>query len=81
MPRTKLVNGKEVPLTVEEEAARDAEEADWTAGEAARNKARRLEAKRLAAENVYLEESMIARAKDADAPQEVIDWDTERTAP
>lgn len=29
MPRTKLVNGVEVPFTPEEEAARDAEELEW----------------------------------------------------
>jgi len=32
MPRFKLVNGVSVQLTAEEEAARDAEEATWTAG-------------------------------------------------
>jgi hypothetical protein len=32
MPRFKLVNGVSVQLTAEEEAARDAEEAAWTAG-------------------------------------------------
>ena len=32
MPRFKLVNGVQVRLTAEEEAARDAEEAAWTAG-------------------------------------------------
>ena len=32
MPRFKLVNGVQVQLTAEEEAARDAEEAAWTAG-------------------------------------------------
>ena len=32
MPRFKLVNGTQVQLTAEEEAARDAEEAAWTAG-------------------------------------------------
>ena len=31
MPRFKLVNGVQVQLTAEEEAARDAEEAAWTA--------------------------------------------------
>ena len=32
MPRFKLVNGTQVQLTAEEEAARDAEEAAWAAG-------------------------------------------------
>ena len=32
MPRFKLVNGVQVQLTAEEETARDAEEAAWTAG-------------------------------------------------
>jgi hypothetical protein len=32
MPRFKLVNGVQVQLTAEEEAARDTEEAAWTAG-------------------------------------------------
>jgi len=32
MPRFKLVNGVQVQFTAEEEAARDAEEAAWTAG-------------------------------------------------
>ena len=32
MPRFKLVNGVQVQLTAEEEAARDAEEAAWVAG-------------------------------------------------
>jgi len=32
MPRFKLVNGTQVQFTAEEEAARDAEEAAWTAG-------------------------------------------------
>ena len=33
MPRTKLVNGVEVPFTPEEEAARDAEELEWQTNE------------------------------------------------
>ena len=32
MPRYKMVNGERVQLTAEEEAARDAEEAAWSAG-------------------------------------------------
>ena len=36
MARTKMVNGVSVALTSEEEAARDAEEAVWAAGGAAR---------------------------------------------
>ena len=32
MPRYKLVNGENIQLTAEEEAARDAEEAAWEAG-------------------------------------------------
>ena len=32
MPRYKLVNGEQIQLTVEEEAQRDQEEADWEAG-------------------------------------------------
>ena len=32
MARTKLVNGERIPLTAEEEATRDAEEAAWAAG-------------------------------------------------
>ena len=32
MPRFKLVNGTQVQFTAEEETARDAEEAAWTAG-------------------------------------------------
>ena len=32
MPRYKMVNGERIQLTAEEEAARDAEEAAWTAG-------------------------------------------------
>jgi len=32
MPRYKLVNGERIQLTVEEEAQRDQEEADWEAG-------------------------------------------------
>jgi len=32
MPRYKLVNGKRIQLTAEEEAQRDQEEADWEAG-------------------------------------------------
>ena len=32
MPRYKLVNGERIQFTAEEEAARDAEEAAWTAG-------------------------------------------------
>ena len=37
MARMKCVNGVNVPFTAEEETARDAEEAAWTAGETARN--------------------------------------------
>ena len=37
MARMKCVDGVNVPLTAEEETARDAEEAAWTAGETARN--------------------------------------------
>ncbi len=32
MARHKMVDGVQIPLTAEEEAARDAEEADWAAG-------------------------------------------------
>ena len=32
MPRYKLINGENIQLTAEEEAARDAEEAAWEAG-------------------------------------------------
>ena len=32
MPRYKLVNGERIQLTAQEEAARDAEEAAWSAG-------------------------------------------------
>ena len=32
MARTKVVDGVQMPLTAEEEAARDAEEAQWAAG-------------------------------------------------
>ena len=37
MARMKNVDGVNVPLTAEEETARDAEEAAWAAGETARN--------------------------------------------
>ena len=37
MARMKNVDGVNIPLTAEEETARDAEEAAWTAGETARN--------------------------------------------
>ena len=36
MNRTKLVNGVTVPMTVDEEATRDAEEAQWVADEPSR---------------------------------------------
>ena len=36
MARTKIVNGVKINLTPEEEAARDAEEKEWTDGAAAR---------------------------------------------
>ena len=45
MPRYKMVNGEKVQLTAEEEAARDAEEAAWTAGAKDRSMAN-LRAKR-----------------------------------
>ena len=45
MPRYKMVNGEEVQLTAEEEAARDAEEAAWEAGAKDRSMAN-LRAKR-----------------------------------
>lgn len=35
--RTKMVNGVPTPMTAQEEAARDAEEAAWLAGQAARD--------------------------------------------
>ena len=37
MARMKCVDGVNIPFTAEEETARDAEEAAWTAGETARN--------------------------------------------
>jgi len=37
MARMKNVDGVNIPFTAEEETARDAEEAAWTAGETARN--------------------------------------------
>ena len=37
MARMKNVDGVDMPLTAEEETARDAEEAAWAAGETARN--------------------------------------------
>ena len=36
MPRFKVVNGKSIQLTAEEEAARDAEEKEWADGAPAR---------------------------------------------
>ena len=45
MPRYKMVNGERIQLTAEEEAARDAEEAAWTAGAKDRSMAN-LRAKR-----------------------------------
>jgi len=37
MSRTKMVNGVPTPMTAQEEAIRDAEEAAWLAGQAARD--------------------------------------------
>ena len=39
MPRFKVVNGKSIQLTAEEEAARDAEEKEWADGAPARRMA------------------------------------------
>ena len=39
MPRHHMINGEHVPFTAEEEAARDAEEAAWAAGETGRQSA------------------------------------------
>ena len=55
MPRFKLVNGTQVQLTAEEEAARDAEEAAWAAGAFDRAIADlRVKRNRLIAETDYL---------------------------
>ena len=55
MPRYKNVNGSTIQLTAEEETARDAEEAAWTADAANRAAARvREERNRLLAETDYL---------------------------
>lgn len=37
MHRHHMINGKQIPFTVEEETARDAEEAAWTSGKQARD--------------------------------------------
>lgn len=51
MTRYSLIKGKKVPFTAEEEAARDAEEAAWAAGQAGRDlEALREERNRLLAE-------------------------------
>ena len=55
MPRFKNVNGSTIQLTAEEETARDAEEAAWTADADNRNAARvREERNALLAETDYL---------------------------
>ena len=55
MPRFKNVNGSTIQLTAEEETARDAEEAAWTADADNRAAARvREERNRLLAETDYL---------------------------
>ena len=55
MPRFKLVNGVQIQLTAEEEAARDAEETAWAAGAFDRAIADlRVKRNRLIAETDYL---------------------------
>lgn len=55
MTRYSLIRGQKVAYTVEQEAARDAEEAAWAAGQSDRDlKALREERNRLLAETDYL---------------------------
>ena len=61
MTRYSLVKGKKVAYTAEQEAARDAEEAAWAAGQADRNlEALREERNRLLAETDYFGFSDVA---------------------
>jgi len=55
MARTKMVNGKVIPFTPEEEAARDAEEAKAAEEKAARDAAKVTEQERLASVKEKLE--------------------------
>ena len=85
MPRYKMVNGEEVQLTAEEEAARDAEEAAWEAGAKDRSMAN-LRAKRnnllketdhYGLSDVTMSEAMTTyRQELRDLPSTVADDDT-----
>jgi len=81
MPRKKLVDGVEMPLTVAEEARRDAEDAQWAAELPTRSKARTVSEKRGKAVDDFLDAKMAEFASDPSAPQSVKDWDTEKRRP
>lgn len=81
MAKVKIVNGREVSLTAQEEAELAAELPRWEAERIAAQRARVLAEKRLEAEAALLEEKLVERAQDPDAPQPVKDWDNERRKP
>lgn len=70
MSRTRIVNGRVTPLTPQENAVRDAEEAEWAAGAADRAAAelqRAIYPEAIDALFVYV-------ARDPQAPQAVKDY-------
>ena len=76
MPRTKMVNGVPTPMTAQEEAERDIEEAAWAASEPARTAARtRLESLDTAISN----DTVINTLKSMTAAQFDTWWDNNVT--
>ena len=85
MPRYKMVNGERIQFTAEEEAARDAEEAAWTAGakdrslEALRSKRNQLlkETDHYGLSDITMSDAMTTyRQELRDLPSTVADDDT-----
>jgi hypothetical protein len=67
-----------VPLSDAEIASKDIRVAAAAANRAARQSIADLESKYQAALRAWAEESMAARAQDADAPQAIKDWERAR---
>ena len=75
----KLVNGKLVSLTNEEQTERLEEETKEQINQLLKQKKENLELLRKLAEKDYLTEALINRVKDAtNVPQSILDWDNER---
>lgn len=77
MSRMKMVNGSPIPLTSEEELERDAEEAVWAAGQAARDA---IKARIASFDNAINSDGVIQSLKGMTAAEFETWWDANVTS-